>query len=139
MSLKVHLLGRSFANPFMNAAGVLCTTEGDLQQMSASGSGSLISKSCTLESRVGNPEPRYYDLPLGSINSMGLPNLGADFYVEYAAKLHDHSAKPLFMSVSGLSVEESVSIVKKLVPLTQEKGVLLELNLSCPNVPESHR
>lgn len=135
MSLKVNILGHEFSNPFMNAAGVLCTTEEDLRRMTESESGSLIGKSCTLAPRTGNPEPRYFGLPLGSINSMGLPNLGVDFYLSYAAQTHDYSRKPLFLSMSGLSVEESVEMVKKLVPITKERGTILELNLSCPNVP----
>ncbi|RNF01999.1 dihydroorotate dehydrogenase [Trypanosoma rangeli] len=135
MNLKLNILGHEFANPFMNAAGVLCSTEEDLRRMTASTSGSLVTKSCTGAHRDGNPEPRYASLPLGSINSMGLPNLGFDFYLNYASQLHDYSRKPLFLSMSGLSVEENVAMVRRLAPVAQEKGVVLELNLSCPNVP----
>ncbi|KAF5226135.1 hypothetical protein ECC02_000696 [Trypanosoma cruzi] len=135
MCLKLNLLDHVFANPFMNAAGVLCSTEEDLRCMTASSSGALVSKSCTSAPRDGNPEPRYMAVPLGSINSMGLPNLGFDFYLKYASDLHDYSKKPLFLSISGLSVEENVAMVRRLAPVAQEKGVLLELNLSCPNVP----
>lgn len=134
-SLKVDILGHSFANPFMNAAGVICSTIEDLEQMTASSSGSLVSKSCTPQLREGNPSPRYLDLPLGSINSMGLPNLGFDFYLDYASNKHDYSAKPLFMSMSGLSVADNVAMCKRLAPVAAAKGVMLELNLSCPNVP----
>lgn len=51
------------------------TTE-DLEELKASQAGAYITKSSTLEKREGNPLPRYVDLELGSINSMGLPNLG---------------------------------------------------------------
>lgn len=135
MSLKLTVLDHEFDNPFMNAAGVLCTTDEDLRRMTSSSSGSLVSKSCTSAPRSGNPEPRYKSLPLGSINSMGLPNLGFDFYLRYASELHDYGRKPLFLSMSGLSVEENVAMVRRLAPVAREKGVLLELNLSCPNVP----
>nr|CCC90683.1 putative dihydroorotate dehydrogenase [Trypanosoma congolense IL3000] len=135
MSLKVEVLGNVLSNPFMNAAGVFCTTEEDLRSLLASDSGSLVGKSFTSAFRVGNPEPRYHALPLGSINSMGLPNLGVDFYIRYACEMHDFSKKPLFLSMSGLSVEENVEMLIKLAPVAKEKGVMLELNLSCPNVP----
>lgn len=135
MSLKVSFLSFEFANPFMNAAGVLCSTEEDLRSMTSSTSGSLVSKSCTSAQRSGNPEPRYKALPLGSINSMGLPNMGFDFYLHYAKELHDYTRKPLFFSISGLSVEENVAMVTRLAPVARERSVLLELNLSCPNVP----
>ncbi|KAH9584161.1 Dihydroorotate dehydrogenase domain [Trypanosoma melophagium] len=135
MSLKLNILGHEFANPLMNAAGVLCSTIDDLQCMTASASGSLVSKSCTPAHRDGNPEPRYCGLPLGSINSMGLPNLGFDFYLKYASEQHDYSRKPLFLSMSGLSAEENAAMSRRLAPVAKEKGVVLELNLSCPNVP----
>ncbi|KEG06662.1 dihydroorotate dehydrogenase, partial [Trypanosoma grayi] len=135
MSLKLNILGHEFSNPFMNAAGVLCSSEEDLRCMTMSASGSLVSKSCTTAPRAGNPEPRYHCLPLGSVNSMGLPNLGFDVYLRYAAELHDYGSKPLFLSMSGLSVEENVAMVQRLSPVAREKGVVLELNLSCPNVP----
>ncbi|EPY36073.1 dihydroorotate dehydrogenase (fumarate) [Angomonas deanei] len=74
-------------------------------------------------------------LPLGSINSMGLPNLGFDFYLDYVTSTHDYSKKPLFFSMSGLSVEQNVEMCSKLKEIAAEKSVILELNLSCPNVP----
>nr|6EBS_A Chain A, Dihydroorotate dehydrogenase (fumarate) [Leishmania major]6EBS_B Chain B, Dihydroorotate dehydrogenase (fumarate) [Leishmania major] len=135
MSLQVNLLNNTFANPFMNAAGVMCTTTEELVAMTESASGSLVSKSCTPALREGNPTPRYQALPLGSINSMGLPNNGFDFYLAYAAEQHDYGKKPLFLSMSGLSMRENVEMCKRLAAVATEKGVILELNLSCPNVP----
>ena len=48
-----------------------------------SAAGTFVTKTATLEFRQGNPEPRYQDVPLGSINSMGLPNNGLDYYLDY--------------------------------------------------------
>ncbi|KAG5508761.1 hypothetical protein JKF63_05259 [Porcisia hertigi] len=135
MSLEVKILSNTFANPFMNAAGVMCSTMEDLVAMSESTSGSLVSKSCTPALREGNPAPRYQALPLGSINSMGLPNKGFDFYLAYAAEHHDYKRKPLFLSMSGFSAEENADMCARLAPVATERGVILELNLSCPNVP----
>lgn len=135
MSLKVDILGHTFANPFMNASGVLCSTADDLQAMTQSASGSLVTKSSTPQLRQGNPEPRYSAAPLGSINSMGLPNLGFDFYARYAREVHDYGAKPLFFSMSGLSAQENADMCAQLASIAQDKAVILELNLSCPNVP----
>eukprot|EP00744_Colponema_vietnamica_P016319 GILI01022893.1.p1 GENE.GILI01022893.1~~GILI01022893.1.p1 ORF type:complete len:328 (+),score=67.44 GILI01022893.1:31-984(+) len=139
MSIKTDFLGHTFANPFMNAAGVMCQTEEQLNTLAASNSGSLITKSCTAAYREGNPEPRYSKAPYGSINSMGLPNLGFEFYHSYASEtfqgINKHAQKPLFFSISGLTLEESASMARKLAPLAEEGKVILELNLSCPNVP----
>lgn len=130
--LSVELLGHRFTNPLMNAAGVLCSTAEDLERMCASKSGTLVTKSCTTEFREGNPEPRYFATKIGTINSMGLPNLGFEFYMNFAKA---HTGKPLFVSVSGMSMDDNVEMARKLSPVAVEKCVLMELNLSCPNVP----
>ena len=79
-------------------------------------------------------EPRYQDVPLGSINSMGLPNQGLDYYLNYLLELQetDHD-RTFFLSLVGMSPEETHTILKK-VQDSDFKG-LTELNLSLPNVP----
>lgn len=124
----------TFDNCLMNAAGVYCMTKEELAEVEASAAGSFVTKTGTLEARPGNPEPRYVDVPLGSINSMGLPNLGFDYYLDYVTELQANpSSKPHFLSLVGLSPEETHLILKK-VEESDYMG-LVELNLSCPNVP----
>lgn len=151
-SLKLSCLGGiEFSNPFMNAAGVKCSNQEELDEMRLSVAGSQITKSCTAEFRQGNPEPRYSPAPLGSINSMGLPNQGFAFYRDYALSSLRHNLddddnnnnkkkkKPIFFSIAGLTLEEVVRMCAELSPASEgfEKtgGPILELNLSCPNVP----
>lgn len=77
----------TFANCLMNAAGVHCMTKEELAEVEASAAGSFVTKTGTLEARPGNPEPRYVNVPLGSINSMGLPNNGFEYYLDYVIEL----------------------------------------------------
>ncbi len=132
MTLATTFLGQSFANPLMNASGVWCYDAPDLDDLKQSAAGAYVTKSCTLEQRAGNPEPRYRSTPLGSINSMGLPNLGYRYYLDYARQ-HDYSSKPLFMSVAGLSLADNLAMVRAIRDAATP--AILELNLSCPNVP----
>ena len=123
-------------NPFINASGVMCRTEEELNQLVESSFGSLITKTCTSNHRQGNPEPRYYDNKQLSINSMGLPNMGLDFYLDYYSKIKD-CKKLKFISIGGLSLNENIemllSIMKK-----HYIGVVnidaIEINFSCPNI-----
>ena len=86
-----------------------------------------------MQARAGNPEPRYQDVPLGSINSMGLPNHGLDYYLDYLLDLQKiEPDRTFFLSLVGLSPEETHTLLKK-VQDSDFKG-LTELNLSCPNV-----
>jgi dihydroorotate dehydrogenase (fumarate) len=125
----------TYNNPFMNASGVHCMTTSDLEELAASEAGSFVTKSATLAPREGNPEPRYVDLALGSINSMGLPNKGLDYYLDFAIEKQEAMApeSPFFFSVAGMSVEENIELLKK-IEASNFQGIT-ELNLSCPNVP----
>ncbi|MGN1396076.1 MAG: dihydroorotate oxidase [Lactococcus garvieae] len=122
-----------FANPFMNASGVHCMTIEDLQELEKSDAGAYITKSCTLEKREGNPSPRYVYLDLGSINSMGLPNLGFNYYLDYVLEVQQNHDTPIFFSIAGMSPEENLEMLDS-IQKSAFSGII-ELNLSCPNVP----
>ena len=133
-STQTQIAGFSFDNCLMNAAGVACMTIEELEEVKDSAAGTFVTKTATLKARAGNPEPRYQDVPLGSINSMGLPNHGLDYYLEYLLELQKTEPnRTFFLSLVGLSLEETHALLKK-VQDSDFKG-LTELNLSCPNVP----
>ena len=133
-SLRTQIAGFSFDNCLMNAAGVACMTLEELEEVRQSAAGSFVTKTATLEARAGNPEPRYRDVPLGSINSMGLPNQGIDYYLDYLLSLQESQPeRTFFLSLVGMSPDETHTLLKKV----QNSGFngITELNLSCPNVP----
>lgn len=133
-SLRTQIAGFSFDNCLMNAAGVACMTVEELEEVRQSAAGSFVTKTATLEARAGNPEPRYRDVPLGSINSMGLPNQGIDYYLDYLLSLQESQPeRTFFLSMVGMSPDETHTLLKK-VQNSGFKGIT-ELNLSCPNVP----
>lgn len=137
MDFTTHFHGQVFKNPLMNASGVWCYDNEELDAMGASASGAVVTKSATTNFREGNPEPRYQSLPLGSINSMGLPNQGLDFYLDYVVKKQaeegEEADKFRFVSIAGTSPEEDLQLLKKIQ--SSPFNGFVELNLSCPNVP----
>lgn len=134
VSTHTHLGPFSYDNCLMNAAGVYCMTREELAQVNASVAGAFVTKTATLNAREGNPSPRYYDTPLGSINSMGLPNQGLDYYLTYLLELEaNQTSKHHILSLVGLSPSETHDLLK-IIEASDYKG-LVELNLSCPNVP----
>ncbi|RDG26139.1 dihydroorotate oxidase [Lacticaseibacillus paracasei] len=123
-----------FDNVFMNASGVRCYTEEDLDALAQSDAGTFVTKSATQAKRLGNPSPRYARLELGSINSMGLPNEGLDYYLNYALKFQEkHPGQWIFLSVAGLTMEENLAMAHTIED--SDFNGLVEFNLSCPNVP----
>lgn len=104
--------------------------------------GAVVTKSCTLVPREGNPAPRYAkfgrknDYRVGSINSMGLPNNGFRYYMEVAREIDQH--KPFFLSMSGMSLKDNLQMLSDVEHHENYRDVTIagvELNLSCPNLP----
>lgn len=131
MDLSVTIAGVRFPACMMNAAGALCVTREELEALGRSRAGAIVTKSMTLEPRQGNPEPRYHGFPGGSINSMGLPNLGYRAYAELIPKLKQFG-KPVIASVAGLCEDDFITIAET---INASKPDLVEVNLSCPNIP----
>ncbi len=131
MDFTTSIAGVRFPSCFMNAAGARCVTREELETLGRSRAGAIVTKSMTLEPRQGNPEPRYYAFTNGSINSMGLPNLG---YRAYAALIPElrRFGKPIVASVAGFGEEDFVTIA---AAINASKPDLIEVNLSCPNIP----
>lgn len=102
-----------------------------LQIIGSSKSSAIMMKSCTLESRTGNPKPRYADLPnKSSINSMGLPNLGYREYVKFVPILQEQFNKPVVASISGMTLEDNIVMFNAF----NKTGVdLIEFNPGSPN------
>lgn len=131
MDCSTTIAGVIFPSCFMNASGALCVTREELEALGTSGAGAIVTKSMTIESRQGNPTPRYHAFPGGSINSMGLPNLGYMAYAELIPHLK-RFGKPVIASVAGLGEDDFPTIAKA---INAAKPDLIEVNLSCPNIP----
>lgn len=129
--LSTTIAGVKFPSCFMNAAGALCVTREELSALGMSKAGAIVTKSMTVEPRQGNPEPRYYGFPGGSINSMGLPNLGYQAYAELIPELRKFG-KPVIASVAGLCEDDFPTIATAINAANPD---LIEVNLSCPNIP----
>jgi dihydroorotate dehydrogenase (fumarate) len=129
--LTTTIAGVRFPTCFMNAAGARCVTEEELRHLGHSQAGAIVTKSMTVEPRTGNPEPRYYSFPSGSINSMGLPNLGYAAYARLIPALREFG-KPVIASVAGLCEADFVKIA---MVINESSPDLIEVNLSCPNIP----
>lgn len=135
--LEVNLAGIKLEHPIMNAAGT-CKLVEHVEKLSNSNTAAIMVGSFTMERREGNEGEVYWSTPGFSLNSLGLPNPGADYYRENLPKMvsiaHD-AGKPLFVSLAGFTRWEYVDLCK----LAIDAGVdMVELNLACPNVWEGN-
>ncbi|MCX8103777.1 MAG: dihydroorotate oxidase [Candidatus Bipolaricaulota bacterium] len=128
--------------PITNASGPNSVTYEELERIARSAAGAVVTKSMTHCPRQGNPEPRlraHLDGEIGSLNSMGLPNLGYHEYAKLIPKLKEFG-KPVVASIA------SAPCTHKLPPVEQYREIAiaieragadaLELNLSCPNLED---
>ncbi len=92
----------------------------------------FVSKTITLEPRLGNEPQRIWETPAGMINSIGLPNRGLEgFLAEDLPKLGELPV-PLIVSVMATDREDFARMVTALDG--REEASAFELNVSCPNV-----
>lgn len=122
-----------FSGYIFNAAGPKDATYEELVPIARSESAAITMKSCTMEPRDGNPEPRYAFTPepFGSVSTSGLPNLGYKAYVDLAGRIKsEFPNKPVIASVAGLALHEFPTLVGA---FQHSKADLIEVNLhSCP-------
>jgi dihydroorotate dehydrogenase (NAD+) catalytic subunit len=75
---------------------------------------------------------RIMETPSGMLNAIGLQNVGVDgFILEKLPYLRDFDV-PVIVNVCGKTVEEYLTVIKKLNTADGVAGV--ELNISCPNL-----
>jgi dihydroorotate dehydrogenase (fumarate) len=126
-----------FPNFIYNASGINNQLLPQLKKIADSYCGAVNMKSATIESRIGNENPKYIvksDLIPGcTLNSMGLPNEGIEKTLSMAQEMKEYTTKPVIISLSGLSLDENLQMIK----MVQDQNIvdLIELNLSCPNIP----
>lgn len=129
MDLSTTIGNIKFDLCMMNASGCWCTTENELEDLKITPVGAIVSKSSTIEFRKGNDEPRLYVDTYGSINSMGLANLGYKFYRDYMAKCTN---KHFIQSIHPFSISEFDIMLTDLDEVNVKR--LVEVNISCPNL-----
>lgn len=125
-----NIAGIDLPSYIFNASGPKDALLEELEVLGESGAGAIMMKTCTPEHRDGNEEPRYVDVDLGSINSMGLPNLGYQKYVEFSTELKRYG-KPVVASLAGMQPSDFPMLVEA---FQQSDVDWIEINLSCPNI-----
>jgi dihydroorotate dehydrogenase (fumarate) len=111
----------------MNASGCLCSTIDQLKVLDGISSvGAIVGKSSSVTPRSGHQEPRLYMDELGTINSMGIPNSGYEYFLGY------YPTKPFIFSVYPFGLDDLGCMLSTID--IHSKNRLVEINLGCPNL-----
>ena len=131
--LSVELCGVALDNPVIPASGTFGFGKEMSEIYDINILGSISFKGTTRDARFGNPTPRIAECPSGLINSVGLQNPGVDAVIAHELpELRKIFRKPIIANISGFSIEEYEECCQKLDK--EEQVVILEVNISCPNV-----
>lgn len=131
-NLSVRLGRLALQNPVMAASGTFGYGEEYHRLYDVDRLGAVVTKSISLKPRPGNPPPRIYETPSGMINAIGLQNVGLAAFLEKKIPFLRRLKKAkVIVNLAGESVEEYVTLARKLEPVRGIDG--LELNISCPN------
>jgi dihydroorotate dehydrogenase (fumarate) len=130
---KISSCGREFDHPIMNAAGT-CKLLDDVKKLAKSAVSAVMVGSITVEPRDGNPGNVWEHCGSYTLNSLGLPNPGIDYYrtnLPEMKKICADNGKPLLVSVAGFSPNEYAVLAEVAVSGGAD---FVELNLGCSNV-----
>ncbi len=132
--LGVNIAGIAFRNPVTTASGTFGYGEEFTDFMDTGKIGGIFVKAVTGNNRDGNNYPRMAETPSGMLNSVGLQNKGADYFIkEIYPRIKDLDTN-ILVNVSGSTLEEYVEVAGKINELEKIPGI--ELNISCPNVKQ---
>ena len=121
-----------FDNPILNASGCWCMNEEQLDELYSSGLGGIVSKTCSIFSKQGNAEPNYYRKETNiHFNCKGLQNLGYQYYRNLSKK---YTEKPYIISLAFDNYDDLKVVLHDYEKYADENPVLVELNVSCPNL-----
>jgi len=121
------------ANPVLSASGTYGSGWEARDFSPLSRVGALVSKTVTVKPRHGNPPPRIAETPSGMLNSIGLENKGADYFLAETLPRMKTLCPRIVINIGGEAVDEFVELAERFC----QAGVdALEVNLSCPNVQE---
>ena len=134
--MTIDLCGIELAHPVINGSGTFDVIAarrvfGDCVDREFPFA-AFVSKTITLEPRLGNPPPRLFETAAGMINSIGLPNRGLAGYIEHDLPDLATLPVPVITNVMGSNADEVGQLLEAIDG--RDEVAAIELNVSCPNV-----
>lgn len=91
----------------------------------------LVTRSITLDARLGGPGPRLVEVPGGLVNAVGLPNPGLEHFLATELPWLVRAGIRVTVSIAGASMGEYADLARR---LSRAPGVAgLEVNVGAPD------
>ncbi len=135
-NLSVKFCGVKFENPTVLASGILGVTAASLKNVVKNGAGGVTTKSIWLEEHPGHKNPTMFGTEHWFLNAVGLSDAGVDKAVEETFPEYNKDKKaPIIANIVESSAERFAKLTEKIDKCDPD---IIELNLGCPNVEDSH-
>ncbi|MBN2601591.1 MAG: dihydroorotate dehydrogenase [Candidatus Marinimicrobia bacterium] len=122
------------SNPILTASGTFGYGDELSEILDINQFGGIVTKSLSLEPRIGNPSPRIVETASGMINSIGLANIGLEAFLKQKKSFLSALTCKVFVNIAARTEEEYGTVIRKLDNEDWIAGY--EINVSCPNVKE---
>lgn len=132
VDLSVQVGALRLANPVITASGTFGYGLEFAHLVDLNRLGGFVTKGLSLEPMEGAPAPRLHETASGTLNAIGLQNIGVEAFVRDKLPLLRKYQTHLIANVFGYCLNDYVSVIAR---LEQAEGIsAYELNISCPNV-----
>ncbi len=133
VNTKVNVCGIEMKNPVTTASGTFGSGREYGEFVDLSRLGAVTVKGVAAVPWKGNNSPRIAETYGGMLNSVGLQNPGAEYFIENDVPFLRQFDTKIIVNICGHTVEEYCDVTK----IISEADIdLMELNISCPNVAE---
>ena len=127
-------LGAKNVNRIMSASGAWAVTKDDMDHLVSNFNfKTIISKTCTITPKSGNPSPNFINLSSQklSLNCMGMPNKGYQYYRDLLPYYNARGVNYI-LSVDGTNIPDLMYMLADYSQFVKSPEIV-EINLSCPN------
>jgi len=132
--LSVRIGHLRLKNPVLTASGTCGYAREYAAYVDLSRLGAFTTKSITVEPRRGNEPPRLVETPAGTVNAIGLANIGLEAFITEKISEIATLGTAVLVNVAGHSIDDYVRVCRRLDEIPEIAGI--ELNVSCPNVAD---
>jgi len=133
INTSVNIAGVLMKNPVTTASGTFGSGREYSEFVDLNRLGAVTVKGVSSVPWKGNNTPRIAETYGGMLNSVGLQNPGADYFIENDIPFLRQFDTKIIVNICGHSIEEYCGAAEKFSDADID---LFELNISCPNVSE---
>ncbi|HIV85499.1 MAG TPA: dihydroorotate dehydrogenase [Candidatus Monoglobus merdigallinarum] len=130
--LSVNIAGVEWKNPVTTGSGTFGFGREYAEFFDLSNLGAVCLKALSAKPRLGNRSPRIAETEKGILNSVGLQNPGAEYFIENELPWLRKFDVKLIANLCGSTIDDYVEVAE----ILGDKIDMFELNISCPNVKE---